>query len=139
MSEEPFWKIKTLEELSEDEWESLCDGCALCCLYRTEEASTGRIRTIGVSCEYLDVEACRCMVYAFRTEAKPECITLSARKKEEILRMPATCAYRRVAEGRELGWWHPLISRDPGTVHEAGISVRGRVVSGKYVHPDDLP
>ena len=34
--------------------------------------------------------------------------------------------------------WHYLVSGDPYKVHQEGISVRDKVVSGKCVHPSDL-
>jgi uncharacterized cysteine cluster protein YcgN (CxxCxxCC family) len=53
--------------------------------------------------------------------------------------MPETCAYRLLAEGKELPLWHPLVSGDAKPVHQAGISVRGKVVSGRDVDEEDLP
>jgi hypothetical protein len=53
--------------------------------------------------------------------------------------MPETCAYRLLAEGMDLPPWHHLVCGDKNAVHMAGVSVRGKVVSGKDVEEDDLP
>lgn len=135
---QPFWETKTLGEMSPSEWEALCDGCGRCCLEKIRDEDTGETLVAGVSCEFLDLENCRCSVYPDRLRRNPDCIPLSPENLDEIAWLPSTCAYRLIAEGRPLKWWHPLISGDPGTVHKAGISVRGKVVSGRYVHPDDI-
>ena len=134
----PFWKGKSLEELTRDEWESLCDRCGICCLEKIEDRKTGEVEMIAVSCEFLDTVHCRCLIYEDRFLLNPDCIELSPRTLKQIPWLPDTCAYRRVLEGRELEWWHPLVSGDPDRVHEAGISIRDKVTSGVYVHPGDM-
>jgi uncharacterized protein len=125
---EPFWKTKTLGEMTQAEWESLCDGCARCCLNKLEEESTGRLYFTDVGCRLLDGETCRCRDYPNRLSLVDDCVKLTPQELSEIDWLPPSCAYRLVAEGRDLFWWHPLVSGDPATVHEAGVSVRGRAV-----------
>ena len=130
MSEElPFWKTKDLEEMSDSEWESLCDGCGLCCLNKLEDEDTGDIHYTRAACKYLDIGACRCKDYVNRSDNVADCVTLTPQRLHRLPWLPGTCAYRLVAAGDDLAWWHPLVSGDPETVHRAGISVRGRVVS----------
>lgn len=136
--QEPFWKTKPLNRMSPEEWESLCDGCGICCLEKKENEDTGVIVTTSVACAFLDTNTCQCMIYHERLKLNPECIDLKPRTIKRTNWLPETCAYRCVAEGRELPWWHPLVSGDPKTVHQAGISVRGKVLSGRYVHPDEI-
>lgn len=134
----PFWRTKRFQEMAPEEWESLCDGCAICCLEKQENPATGEVRELAVSCPFLDPKSCRCTIYAERETLNPECLRLTPMNIGGLSWLPETCAYRLVAEGRDLEWWHPLISRSGSTVHKAGVSVRGRVVSGKHVHRTDL-
>lgn len=124
----PFWRRKTLSEMSRPEWESLCDGCARCCLLKLEDIDTGEIAYTDISCKLLDSGACRCSDYENRQLSVPDCVVLEAKNIVNLGWMPSSCAYRLIAEKKDLAWWHPLVSGDPNTVHEAGISVRGRVV-----------
>ena len=134
----PFWEAKPLAELTEAEWESLCDGCGRCCLLKLQDDVSGEIQHTAVACRWLDLEACRCGCYSQRHAKVPDCVEISAANVRTLGFLPVSCAYRRVAEGRGLAWWHPLVSGDPGTVAAAGISVAGKVVSEAGVHPDEL-
>jgi uncharacterized cysteine cluster protein YcgN (CxxCxxCC family) len=131
----PFWESKGLEEMSTTEWESLCDGCGLCCLVKVEDEETSDIYLTRLACHLLDVGACRCGDYANRHASEPECIVITPQNVQSITWLPQTCAYRVVAEGRELAWWHPLVSGDPEMVHRAGVSVRSWALSEKGIKP----
>jgi uncharacterized protein len=130
-AEEPFWRTKNLEAMSEAEWESLCDGCGRCCLVKLEDEDTGTIHYTDVGCTLLDGAACRCRDYKNRQGKVPDCVRLTPGAVRTLSWLPPTCAYRLLAEGRNLYWWHPLLSGDPETVHAAGISVRHRVVGAE--------
>ena len=134
----PFWERKTLAEMTTEEWESLCDGCAKCCLHKFEDEDTGEIYTTNVACKLLDTFKCRCTDYPHRHARVPDCIQLTAQNAAQLKWMPSTCAYRLLAEGKPLFAWHPLISKDPQSVHTAGISLRGKVISERDIDVDKL-
>ena len=138
MAEEPFWRRKRLEEMTPEEWESLCDGCGKCCLVKLEDADSGAIHHTDVSCHLLDLGSCRCGDYARRKEIVEDCVVLTPETVGDLSWMPSTCAYRLLAEGKDLAWWHPLVSGDPESVHRAGISVRGRAVTEARVPDAEL-
>jgi len=124
-----FWKRKSLAEMSTAEWESLCDGCALCCLQKLEDEETGDVYFTDVACRLLDTQTCRCTNYAARAKKVASCLVLSVDEPETFNWLPNSCAYRRLADGKDLPEWHPLLTGDPDSVHEAGISAKGKVVS----------
>jgi len=133
-----FWEKKSLYEMAHREWEALCDGCGLCCLHKMEDEDTGEVNLTSVTCRYLDIQHSRCRVYRDPYMMPDYCKKLSPQNVQKLTWLPETCAYRRITEGKGLEWWHPLISGNPDTVHEAGISVRNKAVSEANVHPDDM-
>ncbi len=137
-AEKPFWETKTLDEMSPAEWDSLCDGCAQCCLNKLEDEDTGKIYLTRVACGLLDVGSCRCTDYANRFEIMPDCLSIDIKAVKSLRWLPESCAYRRIDEGRGLAWWHPLVSGDPDTVHQAGVSVRGWARSEKGLREDQI-
>jgi uncharacterized cysteine cluster protein YcgN (CxxCxxCC family) len=127
--DKPFWEHKALADMTAAEWESLCDGCALCCMHKLEDEETGEVFFTDIACKLLDIETCRCRNYAARSKLVKTCLTLAVDKTEVFAWLPGTCAYRRLNAGDKLPDWHPLISGDPDSVHAAGISVRGQATS----------
>ena len=134
----PFWEKKTLLEMNRSEWEQLCDGCGICCLEKLQDAKTGKVEYTAVACQYLDTSKCRCRVYTDRLELNHKCVQITPDGISKMTWLPESCAYRRLAEGKPLMKWHPLVSGDPESVHRCGISVRDRVISAVYIHPKDI-
>ncbi|THD44154.1 MAG: YcgN family cysteine cluster protein [Bradyrhizobium sp.] len=133
----PFWRAKTLEEMNRQEWESLCDGCARCCMVKLEDVDTAHIYFTDIGCKLLDGETCRCRDYRRRQSRVADCVKLTPETARSLSWLPVTCAYRLIAEGRDLQWWHPLVSGTPDTVRLAGVSVGGRVVASEDDVPED--
>lgn len=135
----PFW-TKPLAELTRAQWEKLCDGCGRCCLVKLEDEDTGAIHHTSVACKLLDRKSCQCGNYRERRKFVPDCVRLTLQKLSQINWLPPSCAYRLRFEGKELPFWHPLITGDADSVHRAKVSVRGRVEGGEdEVETDDLP
>ncbi len=133
----PFWKTTPLERMSRAQWESVCDGCGLCCLQKLEDEHTGRIYYTNVACRLLDPQTCRCSDYAHRRLRVSDCIELTPQTISDYRWLPETCSYRLLAEGRGLPDWHHLVCGDRDAVHRAGISYAGRMISEDEVHEDD--
>lgn len=135
---EPFWESKNLEDMTLEEWESICDGCGKCCLHKIKDVESGKVYFTNVACRLLDLGTCYCKDYDHRSEEVPDCFPLTPRIVREVNWLPGSCAYRRLAEGRELAWWHPLVSGDRNTVRQMGVSVCGKVVTEGEVDLKDL-
>lgn len=134
MPEQSFWEHRSLDQMSDEEWESLCDGCGLCCLQKLEDADTGEVYFTRIACRLLDDQTGRCRNYAGRTEAVSDCLSVRPLTDAKRQWLPDSCAYRRIDEGRGLPEWHPLVTGDPlSAVHH------GRSVVGKTHSECDLP
>ena len=136
--EKPFWKSKSLREMTKSEWESLCDGCGRCCLNKLEDEDTGKFLYTRAACKLLDIGTCQCTDYPNRAKRVPDCVTLTPKNVPELGWLPESCAYRRLDEGRGLAWWHPLVSGTTDTVREAGISVENEAYTEKGITVDEL-
>ena len=133
-----FWEKKPLNKMSNAEWEALCDGCGKCCMNKIEDEDTGRVYLTRVACRLFDDTTCRCAQYDIRHQFVPECIVLRPDNIDQhAYWMPRTCAYRLLSQGKSLPAWHPLLSGDPETVHDAGVSMRHRTVPEFEVGEDD--
>ncbi len=134
MSEQkPFWEIISLDEMSTSQWEQLCDGCGLCCLNKLEDEETEEIYLTRVACNLLDKCTATCSNYADRFSLTDECIQITPEVAHTAPWLPSSCAYRLLAEGEPLAWWHPLISGDKQSIINAGISV-----SNKVIHENEM-
>jgi len=127
-----------MDELTREEWESLCDGCARCCLLKLEDEDTGEVHYTDVVCDLLELDKCKCTDYPNRQKRVPDCIKLTPESLSTIDWLPPTCGYRLIAEGKDLYWWHPLVSGDKMSVHYSGIGVRGRCIPEADIAVDDL-
>lgn len=127
-TEPPYWERLTLEEMNPAQWEALCDGCGLCCLHKLEDDDTGEVYFTRVACRYLNCNTCECTVYDKRRQWAPQCVKLTPKMAREAAWLPNTCAYRRLAEGKKLSTWHPLVSGDRNLLPFSGMSARNRCI-----------
>lgn len=122
MADQVFWQRKTLQQMSQTEWESLCDGCGKCCLQKLEDEEDDSVYYTSVVCQYM-TDDCRCSEYENRQKLVPNCVWLKPEDVESFFWLPSTCAYRLIAEGKPLPSWHPLVSGDPQLIHAVNVSV----------------
>jgi uncharacterized cysteine cluster protein YcgN (CxxCxxCC family) len=134
----PFWVTKTLDQMTIEEWESLCDSCGRCCLFKLEDEDTAEIFYTRVICRFFDMETCHCSVYSDRTRLVPTCLKLDPERAATLKWIPRSCAYRRLAEGKGLARWHPLVAKNPRSIHKSGISVKNKAISEDDVDMDNL-
>ncbi|MGF1683331.1 YcgN family cysteine cluster protein [Photobacterium minamisatsumaniensis] len=123
-----YWQQKDLQEMTDQEWEALCDGCGKCCLHKLIDDDTDEIYYTNVACSLLDNNTCSCKDYPNRFESGEECLKLTRDRIDEFVWLPETCAYRLLAEGKDIPEWHPLLTGSKDAMHKAGESVRDKIV-----------
>ncbi len=138
MAQQVFWIQKSLQEMSQEEFEAVCDGCGKCCLHKLEDEESGDVFYTKVACRFLDPTSCRCQSYETRQQKVPDCVVMTPATVAETYWLPETCAYRLLDQGLPLFDWHPLVSGDPESVHKAGMSVADKVVAEEALDLDDL-
>lgn len=124
-----FWEKKPLSQMNAREWELICDTCGKCCLHKLQEEDTGDLYYTNVACQLLDLASGQCSDYEGRQKIVPDCVKLTCQQLKTIRWLPATCAYRLLAEGQPLPPWHPLETGSQNSVHTSKMSVRGRAIS----------
>ncbi len=134
---QPFWLTKSLDQMSDQQWESLCDGCGRCCLHKIEDEDTQELLYTRIACRQLDLSCLRCSDYPGRFKAVPECLNVRDLAPEQYRWLPVSCAYRLLSEGQPLADWHPLISADPQSVVDADISIIRWAVSETKVRDEE--
>ena len=130
----PFWQTKSLIQMTPEEWKSLCDGCGRCCTHKLQDDDTNEIIDSNEACQLLDLTHCRCSNYTRRSYIVPDCLPITPHqlaKKTFRHWLPVSCAYRLLAEKKQLPFWHPLISGTSHSVEKAGISMKGLLVHAK--------
>lgn len=134
-----FWETKTLEELTSQEWEALCDGCGLCCLNRLqdEEDDTAPIYLTRVACHCYDIPGGQCSDYANRHERVEGCMRLTVERVGEYEWLPETCAYRLRYQEKPLPVWHPLITKDPRSARPYGMFALNPVLDNDDIELED--
>lgn len=137
MADAPFWKTTSLEDMSPEQWESLCDGCGKCCLLKLEDEDSGEVAYTRLHCRLLDASTCRCSDYENRKAKVPDCVRLAPDNVGALKWMPRTCAYRVLAEGGDLPDWHHLVCGDRNAVHRLGHSILGKTLSEDAVLEED--
>ena len=148
-----FWESKTLDALSKEEWEAVCDGCGKCCLHKfieddgvddgmslsDEPVTEEELHYTNIACYLFDENKCACTDYRHRSSLVPDCVTLSPENLDAVYFMPASCSYRRLNEGRGLASWHPLLNNgSKAKMHKKGISAKGKTVNEKTVNLQDF-
>lgn len=122
---EQFWQQKSLLEMSDEEWEALCDGCGKCCYRKFIERRGKRQRLYftRIACDLLDLETGRCQNYSQRFKLMPDCTKLTKKNLPDFTWLPKTCAYRLLYEGKPLPDWHPLLVGNQSEMHKAKVMI----------------
>ena len=134
-----FWETKKLIDLNENEWESLCDKCGKCCVIKLEDFDTQEVHYTNVSCKLLCEKSASCKDYENRKSIVPDCIILSPDNLKDLKWMPETCAYKLLNEGKNLPYWHPLLSGNDKEIVNSGNSVKNRVTNENEIKIKNLP
>ncbi|MGX5174306.1 YcgN family cysteine cluster protein [Aliikangiella sp. IMCC44653] len=133
-----FWERIPLLELSETQWESICDSCCQCCAHKLQDEETEEIVKTNIVCQYLDTNQCRCTVYPDRHTYVPDCIKVTPENAAELDWMPDTCGYKLLANGEPLPKWHPLETGDPLSAKKQGAAICGKVISEADINLEDI-
>ena len=134
-----FWETKNLIDMNENEWESLCDKCGKCCVIKLEDFDTQEVHYTNVSCKLLCEKSASCKDYKNRKSIVSDCIILSPNNLKDLKWMPETCAYKLLNEGKELPYWHPLLSGNDKEIVNSGNSVKNRVTNEIKIKIKNLP
>ena len=133
-----FWKTYPLDQLTNPEWEALCDGCGLCWLVKLQDEDDGKVVYTKVACQLLDTQTAQCSDYANRMKFVPDCLQLTPELVPQLSWLPKSCAYKRVDQGLDLPDRHPLLTGKSQSGIHAKKSAAKRCISAKDINPEDI-
>lgn len=134
---QPYWETKTLAQMDDLEWESICDGCGKCCLQKLQDEETDEIYYTDLACHQLNIKTCQCKVYSQRFKHVESCVDLTPKHLDEFKWLPDTCSYRVHHETGKLPDWHPLLVGDHSKMLNQGLTVKNYAVNEHRVPEED--
>lgn len=103
----------------------LCLRCTICCYYKILK-DDGSVEYTDRPCEYLDCDTGLCIAYEFRTEAKADCVEISA----EVIALgvlPIGCPY----VGGRRGYRGPRLTPKLEKIAEKSFGHRPRAAGAR--------
>lgn len=132
-----YWQDLPLDALTPEQWESLCDGCGLCCLHKLIDADTDEVHYTRVACKLMDAETGLCRDYDHRSQRVPDCVQLTVAKVSSYDWLPTSCAYRLRYQGLPLPEWHPLNYGNRELVKQHGIQAIPVIIATPGIKSED--
>jgi len=121
-----WWEEIDLKDMNQEQWESVCDRCGLCCLNKLKDQDSDDVFYTRVSCKLLDLEKCQCAMYSERKRIVKDCVQLTYKQLRNHAHkwLPNTCGYKRLFEGDKLPEWHHLNTGSTDQMHELGKTAK---------------
>jgi uncharacterized cysteine cluster protein YcgN (CxxCxxCC family) len=126
-----WWKEIELKDMDKQQWESVCDRCALCCLNKLQDDESDEVFYTKISCKLLDTGKCQCGSYEKRKQIVPDCINLTYKQLKNHAHkwLPNTCGYKLLLNNQELPDWHHLNTGSTDEMHAQKKSAKHFAIS----------
>ncbi len=118
-----WWETTPLDQMTPEQWESLCDGCGKCCMVKIWHNNVAKLTKVG--CELLDIKTAQCKDYTNRKHKVVNCVKVTIDTIDTPGLLPDTCAYKLIKNKKQLYDWHHLMCGDRKEVLNCNHSIVG--------------